>query len=67
MALVVLALILGSMLICGWVCAWIAGKRGLNERGWWLMVGVIVGPISWIAAALWPRPKPDDGQRAVSA
>ena len=60
--LVVLAVIVGYFLICGWVCRAIARKRGLNEEGWWLMVGVILGPISWIAVALWPRPKPSPNQ-----
>jgi hypothetical protein len=65
--LVVLAVIVGYMLICGWVCAAIARKRRLNESGWWLMVGIIIGPISWIVAALWPRPKPGDHENPLSA
>ena len=57
--LVVLAIVVGYMLACGWVCVAIARKRGLNETGWWLTVGIIVGPLSWIVVAVWPRPKPD--------
>jgi hypothetical protein len=65
--LVVLAIIVGYMLACGWVCALIARKRGLNETGWWLSVGIFVSPISWIVAAFWPQPKPGDRERPLSA
>jgi hypothetical protein len=41
----VLVAVAGYVLICGWVCASIARKRGLRENGWWLTVGIIVGPI----------------------
>jgi len=65
--LVVLAVIVGYMVACVWVCQLIARKRGLNETGWWLSVGIIVGPVSWIVAALWPRPKAGDRERQLSA
>jgi di/tricarboxylate transporter len=64
---VVLVALVGFMLVCGWVCALIARQRGLDESGWWWSVGIIVGPVGWIAAALWPRPRRDEREGHLSA
>ena len=42
----------------GAVCVFIARRRQLREPGWWFCVGAILGPLGWLAAALWPNTQP---------